>query len=215
MGANHALCAYVCRCEILATFRNKARINNGRSLLCAAFHSPHLHQLYRKRECAWIENSLSLSLLFFFHFFSIDRGEKRKENEESNNKCTDTRYDSFARICQFFSSRFVDLAKLSFYRNEVEKGMLAQLGKFYQFSDFLALVQPQSRETRQSRLFFSTIGTRYMDLRFSLYFSWQFDSPELRSTTLNYYFTRIHTRRASLSIDKIKDFPEFFFFFFL
>ena len=69
------------------------------------------------------------------------------------------------------ASRFVDPAKLPSYRNELEKGTLpALLGKFYQFRDFLALVQPQPRETRQYRLFFSTIGTRYIDLRFPLYF---------------------------------------------
>lgn len=78
-------------------------------------------------------------------------------------------YDSRDNL-PIFPSRFVDPVKLPSYRNKLGKGMLALLGKFYQFRDFLALVQPQPRETRQYRLFFSTIGTRYIDLRFSFYF---------------------------------------------
>ena len=106
MGANHALCAYVCRCEILATFRNKARINNGRSLLCAAFHSPHLHQLYRKRECAWIENSLSLFLLFFF-FFTFSRLIVEKREKKTHPFVWEKKEKRKERFAQYFSSAMI------------------------------------------------------------------------------------------------------------
>lgn len=78
------------------------------------------------------------------------------------------------------SSKFVDPAKLPSYRNELEKGMLALLGKFYQFRDFLALVQPRPRETRQYRLFF--LGHRNQIYRFKIFLllSRQFNSSELR-----------------------------------
>lgn len=89
--ANHALCAYVCYYEILAMCSViRHRINNGWSLLCAAFHSPHL--LYRKRVRESPESKMRYLFFFFFfpslffsHLFSINRaktnrGEKKRRN---------------------------------------------------------------------------------------------------------------------------------------
>lgn len=118
MRANHALCAYVCYYEILATFRNKARINNGWSLLCAAFHSPHLHKLDRKRVRESPESKMRCLFFFFFLFslFSIKSRREEKTKQRSQDRMMNARIRVTIVLRQFANFSQVGLSIQQNYR---------------------------------------------------------------------------------------------------